>query len=141
MALWEHCRAEIAGAAERLPPAWFDHELHTVAGRHVRPKEWQVLEILWRRRPNIVSTDTLMTLLYSNQPDDPPIDAVIKVFISRLRGRLEPTPYSIGTLWGTGYKFLEFKDPGSEPVIGGVEDNVPRPPNAAGGSAMRGFLP
>jgi hypothetical protein len=96
----------------------------------VRPKEWQVLEILWRRRPNIVSTDTLMTLLYSNQPDDPPIDAVIKVFISRLRGRLEPTPYSIGTLWGTGYKFLEFKDPGSEPVIGGVEDNVPRPPNA-----------
>ena len=54
-----------------LPAPWFDHERHTVAGHRLALKEWQVLEILWRRSDKVVSPDTLMTLLYSDQPGHP----------------------------------------------------------------------
>ena len=118
----------MAGPGAPLPPPWFDHQQHAVAGNHLHPKEWQVLEILWRRRPNFVTTDTLMTLLYSDQPDDPPHDKIIAVFICRVRAALGPTPYSIRTLWLDGYQLLDFKDPGGEPTIGGIDDNVPLPP-------------
>ena len=126
MALCEHCRAELAGQGERLPAPWFDHDPHTVAGEHLGPIRWQLLEVLWRRRNGVVSTDTLMTLLYSDRPDDPPEEKIIDVHICHLRRFLEPTPYSIRTDWGFGYQFVERKTDG-EPVLGGVDDGVPPP--------------
>ena len=125
MALCEHCRAELA-SQERLPPPWFDHDRHTVAGEHLGVKRWQILEILWRRRDRAVSTETLMTLLYSDQPDDPPDDKIIDVYISQLRRDLEPTPCSIRTDWGFGYQLCEYKQTG-DPVLGEVDDDVPPP--------------
>ena len=126
MTLCEHCRAEVAGQGERLPPPWFDHDRHTVAGEHLGVKRWQILEILWRRRDRAVSTETLMTLLYSDQPDDPPDDKIIDVYISQLRRDLEPTPCSIRTDWGFGYQLCEYKQTG-DPVLGEVDDDVPLP--------------
>ena len=125
MALCEHCRAELA-SQERLPPPWFDHDRHTVAGEHLGVMRWQILEILWRRRDRVVSTDTLMTLLYSDRPDDPPDEKIIDVLVSQLRRDLEPTPCSIRTDWGFGYQLCEYKQTG-DPVLGEVDDDVPLP--------------
>jgi len=131
MALCEHCRAELAGQAEQLPPPWFDHDRHTVAGEHIMPKFWQVLEILWRRRNKVVSTDTLMTLLYSDQPDHPPHYKIIDVFIGKLRRALEPTPYSIRNDWGSGFQLLDHKQGVDPVVLGEVDDGVPQPQRQA----------
>jgi len=127
MTLCEHCRAEVAGQGERLPPPWFDHDRHTVAGEHLSLKRWQILEILWRRRDRVVSTDTLMTLLYSDRPDDPPDEKIIDVLVSQLRRDLEPTPCSIRTDWGFGYQLCEYKHMAGDPVLGDVADDVPLP--------------
>ena len=127
MTLCEHCRAEVAGQGERLPPPWFDHDRHTVAGEYLSSKRWQTLEILWRRRDRVVSTDTLMTLLYSDRPDDPPDEKIIDVLVSQLRRDLEPTPCSIRTDWGFGYQLCEYKHMAGDPVLGDVADDVPLP--------------
>jgi len=52
MALCEHCQAQLDGKAERLPGPWFDHDDQKVAGR-LQPKQWQTLEILWRRHGQV----------------------------------------------------------------------------------------
>jgi hypothetical protein len=128
MALCEHCRAELDGGGERLPPPWFDYDQRTVAGNPLTATEWRLLEILWRRRRgDAVTRDSLMTLLYGDRLDDPPEDKIIDVWICRLRAKLDPTPYAIRTHWGDGYRFLEHKDPGGDPVIGGIDDQVPVP--------------
>ena len=75
MALCEHWRAELVdGRAERLPGPWFDHDQRRVAGTPLTKFEWQLLEILWRRRDRTVSVDSLMTLLYGDRVDNPPAD-------------------------------------------------------------------
>ena len=137
MALCERCRAEIESPGEPLPPPWFDGDCHTVAGEPLTPKEWQVLEILWRRRDRPVTSETLMTLLYSDQPDDPPQDKIIQVYICRLRAKLDRTPYSIRSTWGDGYQLLDHKQR-TEIEIGEAEDDKP-PPRAAprGGDKYR----
>jgi hypothetical protein len=87
-----------------------------------------VLEVLYRRRGRVVSTDTLMTLLYSDRPDDPPRDKIIDVYICHLRAALAPTPYAIRTDWGEGYQLVDYKQ-STEPVISSdIEDGVPPPP-------------
>src|SRR5262249_13505576 len=130
MALCEHCEAELAGAAEHLPPPWFDHDGRRVAGRHVTPRLWAVLQIMYRRRGKVVSNNSLMTLLYGDKLD-PPEPKIIDVWICKLRQAIAPTPYSIQTHWRTGYQFLEPADDAkgpTDPIVGDVEDDVPRPP-------------
>lgn len=107
MALCEHCRAELERPDEKLPPPWFDHGTHEVAGVRLPPIPWKILEILYRRRDRVVSKDSLMTLLYSDRPDNPPCEKIIDVFICRLRSVLKSTPYSIRTQWAIGYQWLE----------------------------------
>lgn len=108
MALCEHCRAELAGSAERLPPPWFDHDHHKVAGRYVPPTPWAVLEVLWRRRGLIVSHESLITLLYGDRADPPSAsDRLIIIWACRLRRVLEPTPYAIRNVWGAGYVLVD----------------------------------
>jgi DNA-binding response OmpR family regulator len=64
----------------------------------------RVLEILLLRRGSVVSIETLMSLLYANNPD-PPFDPVIKVLVSHLRKALRNhrAPITIKTIWGGGY--------------------------------------
>ena len=47
--VYEHCLAQLDGKAERLPGPWFEHDERKIASGRLRPKQWQVLEILWRR--------------------------------------------------------------------------------------------
>jgi hypothetical protein len=85
MALCEHCRAGLPGSAERLPPPWSDHDRRTIAGRRTGREPWRVLEVLWRRRGRIVSTESLMALAYGDRADDPPGDKIMLIWILRLR--------------------------------------------------------
>jgi DNA-binding response OmpR family regulator len=110
VALCEHCRAELAGdvMVARLPEPWIDHDRHAIHGVHVPLMEWRVLELLYaRRRSGPVSEDTMMTILYSDKPDDPPQETIIKVFMCKLRQKLKPTPFGIRTIWGQGYEWVE----------------------------------
>jgi hypothetical protein len=124
VAFCEVCLAELeCGAAQRLPPPWFDHDRHEVAGRHVRPTAWRLLEILWRRRGRVVSADSFMTLLYSDRSESPDAHTV-PVFLVHLRRALEPTPYRIGNVWGEGWRLLET---GEQPKVGAIENDIPLP--------------
>jgi Transcriptional regulatory protein, C terminal len=124
MAWCECCLAEIETAPQRLPPPWFDHDRHKIADRHVAPKVWQVLEILWRRRGKLVSIDSFMTLLYGDK-NDPPEARTVATFMCYLRGALEPTPYRIKNAHGAGWRLLEVGL--GEPRLGPIEDKVPLP--------------
>jgi hypothetical protein len=127
VALCEHCRAELVdGRAGRLPGPWFDHDHRRAAGTPLTKLEWQLLEILWRRRDRTVSVDSLMTLLYGHRVDNPPDDKIIDVFICKVRRKVDPTPYAIRTAWKEGYQLIDRKL--STTVIGGLEDDVPPPP-------------
>jgi DNA-binding winged helix-turn-helix (wHTH) protein len=107
MALCEHCRAELDSPAERLPPPWFDHDKREIAGRRVTPRQWAMLQILWRRRGRLVTKDSFLTLMYGVEADNPPFEKIVDVFVCKLRQRLASTPYSIETVWGHGYRLAE----------------------------------
>ncbi len=111
MALCERCQAEITRPQDRLPEPWFDHDRHLVAGHHVSPRVWQVLEILWRRRRLMVTTESLMTLLYSDF-SDPPGPEMLKCYICLLRKPLRMTPFAIQTERERGYRLVDNRIPG-----------------------------
>ena len=114
MALCEHCRAALEGTAERLPPPWFDHDKHLIAGRRATKMQWALLEVLYRRRGRIVSKDSLITLMYSDRLDVP-FDKIIDVYICKLRPLLAASPYRIRTHWGEGYQLMDG-DPQDEVI-------------------------
>ncbi len=58
---------------------------------------------LYRRMPNQVTHDSIMTALYSDSLE-PPFDAAVKMHIMKLRRLLEPTELQIVTVWGIGYR-------------------------------------
>jgi hypothetical protein len=107
MSLCEQCRAEIARPSEKMPEPWFDDDQKTIAGRHCEPMIWRLLQILWPRRGRYTSCDSLMTLLYASETDDPPHDAIIRVYMFRLRQALEPTPFAILCSTGHGYQLVD----------------------------------
>jgi two-component system cell cycle response regulator CtrA len=114
MALCEHCRAELDNPTERLPPPWFDHDRREVAGHRLTPREWQLLNILWRRRGKVLAKESLITLMYSDEVDNPPFDKIIDVFVCKLRRRLTPSPYWVETIWGHGYRLDEHPHGGRD---------------------------
>lgn len=63
---------------------------------------------LYRRMPNHVTHDSIMTVLYADSLE-PPFDAALKMHIMKLRRLLEPTELNIKTIWGVGYR-LEFSE-------------------------------
>jgi hypothetical protein len=124
----EHCAAEIAGTAERLPAPWFEHDRRLVAGEPVTPREWRILEVLYRRRGRAVARESLMALLYDGELGEPRDDKNIDVQVCRLRAKLDKTPYAIRTLWGYGYEFLVSKPAETTEVcVGEIERAVPLP--------------
>jgi hypothetical protein len=122
MALCEACLAEIEAPAERLPPPWFDHNRHEIAGRHLAPKVWEVLEVLWRRRGKLVSIDSFMTLLYGSGPNDQPEWHTITTFLCYVRRALEPTPYRIENAYGGRWRLIEIGL--DEPKLGAIENDI-----------------
>ncbi len=107
MNLCDRCRAELEQPSEIMPQPWFDDDQKSIAGRYCQGKLWRLLKILWRRRGRYLSRDTLMTLLYENETDDPPGDLIIDVMVCKLRHRLEPTPYAISSRYGSGWQLVD----------------------------------
>ncbi len=107
MSLCERCLAEIGRPQDRLPAPWFDHDAHQICETKITPTIWGLLEILRRRRGNLVSRDSLMTLLYGAAVANPPFDRVLSVYVCKLRRALIPTPFTIVTEYGRGYRLID----------------------------------
>jgi hypothetical protein len=127
MALCERCSAEINSGLEPLPEDHFDNLQHSIRrpdGERRLPRlPWHLLSILWHRRSQYVSVESLAILLYSGPHDiDEPADAAanIRTHICRLRDYLQGLPFSILCRHRVGYRLVE-NDLGLYPDIGPLE--------------------
>lgn len=72
------------------------------------PKEFAILELLWKNKGNVFSTEHIYDSLWSEE-EAYDINNVVMVHIRNLRSKIEPdikNPQYIKTVWGVGYKFL-----------------------------------
>jgi DNA-binding response OmpR family regulator len=70
------------------------------------PREWAVLEILLRRVGKVVSKEHILQSI-STWDSELTLNA-IEVYVSRLRGKLEPSGIFIRTIRGFGYRLEEL---------------------------------
>lgn len=80
----------------------------TLEGEEVvlTPKEFAILELLWKNRGIVFSTDRIYDRIWQEQEYD--ADNIIMVHIRNLRKKIEKDPKNprfIKTVWGVGYKF------------------------------------
>lgn len=71
------------------------------------PKEFAILELLWKNRGKVFSTEHIYNLLWSEE-EAYDINNVIMVHIRNIRAKVETdmkNPKYIKTVWGVGYKF------------------------------------
>lgn len=71
------------------------------------PKEFAILELLWKNKGNVFSTEHIYNSLWSEE-EAYDINNVVMVHIRNLRSKIEPdikNPQYIKTVWGVGYKF------------------------------------
>ena len=71
------------------------------------PKEFAILELLWKNKGNVFSTEHIYDSLRSEE-EAYDINNVVMVHIRNLRSKIEPdikNPQYIKTVWGVGYKF------------------------------------
>ena len=71
------------------------------------PKEFAILELLWKNKGNVLSTEHIYDSLWSEE-EAYDINNVVMVHIRNLRSKIEPdikNPQYIKTVWGVGYKF------------------------------------
>lgn len=71
------------------------------------PKEFAILELLWKNKGNVFSTEHIYDSLWSEE-EAYDINNVVMVHIRNLRSKIEPdikNPQYIKTVWGVGYKF------------------------------------
>ena len=71
------------------------------------PKEVAILELLWKNKGNVFSTEHIYDSLWSEE-EAYDINNVVMVHIRNLRSKIEPdikNPQYIKTVWGVGYKF------------------------------------
>ena len=71
------------------------------------PKEFAILELLWKNKGNVFSTEHIYDSLWSEE-EAYDINIVVMVHIRNLRSKIEPdikNPQYIKTVWGVGYKF------------------------------------
>lgn len=71
------------------------------------PKEFAILELLWKNKGNVFSTEHIYDSLWSEEKAYD-INNVVMVHIRNLRSKIEPdikNPQYIKTVWGVGYKF------------------------------------
>lgn len=71
------------------------------------PKEFAILELLWKNKGNVFSTEHIYNTLWSEE-EAYDINNVVMVHIRNLRSKIEPdikNPQYVKTVWGVGYKF------------------------------------
>ena len=71
------------------------------------PKEFAILELLWKNKGNVFSTEHISDMLWSEE-EAYDINNVIMVHIRNIRSKIETdlkNPKYIKTVWGVGYKF------------------------------------
>ena len=71
------------------------------------PKEFAILELMWKNKGNVFSTEHIYDSLWSEE-EAYDINNVVMVHIRNLRSKIEPdikNPQYIKTVWGVGYKF------------------------------------
>lgn len=71
------------------------------------PKEFAILELLWKNKGNVFSTEHIYDMLWSEE-EAYDINNVIMVHIRNIRSKIETdlkNPRYIKTVWGVGYKF------------------------------------
>lgn len=71
------------------------------------PKEFAILELLWKNKGNVFSTEHIYNSLWSEE-EAYDINNVIMVHIRNIRSKIEAdikNPQYIKTVWGVGYKF------------------------------------
>jgi DNA-binding winged helix-turn-helix (wHTH) protein len=125
MDLCERCRAEIASSSSEMPTEYFDRETRAilvgVESRRLRPQEWNLLEILWRRRESRVSVESIMALLITNGSND-----IVKTLVRAVRRALNGSPYGIDNEPKLGYRLV--RNASRRPIIiGEMESGVPIP--------------
>ena len=70
-------------------------------------KEFAILELLWKNKGNVFSTEHIYNTLWSEE-EAYDINNVVMVHIRNLRSKIEPdikNPQYVKTVWGVGYKF------------------------------------
>jgi DNA-binding response OmpR family regulator len=102
MTLCVRCQAELEEPFA-YPPE-IDVERHVVrsTGAHIRPVQMDILGILWKRRGTVVSQETLLRLVWGQNP--PSADAVVREHIRVLRKALKGSPYAIVTRYPRWYE-------------------------------------
>lgn len=71
------------------------------------PKEYAILELLWKNKGNVFSTEHIYNMLWSEE-EAYDINNVVMVHIRNLRSKIEndvKNPQYVKTVWGVGYKF------------------------------------
>jgi hypothetical protein len=76
-----------------------------VEGLHLSPTEDDLLRIFTARPGQLITRESIMTLLYLSRPDDAPEEKIIDVHISKIRKKL-PAAVEIRTLHGQGWRLL-----------------------------------
>ena len=82
-------------------------QIHTL---ELGPREWTVMEYLLMNAPKPASKEKLLHALTGWDKEITP--NAVEVYISRLRGKLEPHGVALRSIRGFGYR-LELQDPGS----------------------------
>jgi DNA-binding response OmpR family regulator len=107
-----------------MPAEHFDRETRAVLvgseRRRLRPQEWSLLEILWRRRKSRVSVESIMALLITNASDD-----IVKALVRAVRSSLDGSPYGIDNEPKLGYR-LARNESRRPVIIGEIEEGVPK---------------
>lgn len=70
-------------------------------------REARLFRILQRAEGRYIGQEALLARLYADRPDDPPDRKVLGVFVSKIRGKLEGSPWRIETEHGVGYRLVK----------------------------------
>lgn len=90
------------------------------------PREWTVMEYLLMHAPKPASKDNLLAALTGW---DKEITAnAVEVYISRLRGKLEPHGIALRAIRGFGYRLELTAAAGVAPTPAGLDTPAPAPP-------------
>lgn len=77
-----------------------------ISGTHVvrfTKNQTVVLDLLWSKRPNVVTKQSIWNSLYALDPNGGPDPKVIDVMIYHIRKKLAPAGLEIVTVWGRGF--------------------------------------
>lgn len=101
------------------------------------PMQTELLLILADGR--VHSNENLLSLLYSDRPDEIPYPATLKVMISKIRSKLAAFGLAIETHWGAGYQLLDVEI-FNQIIQGKFSSLQNRPPTSGRGYAAPGSI-